>query len=655
MMRQNSRTHNSSHDRIKETSIDVARTGDIELKVSSAKLTSWHLGPRLARVARHFIPALLIALMVLGAPSASQASISVGVSVLIAPPPLVVYEQPVCPGPGFIWTPGYWAWGPDGYFWVPGTWVLAPYPGELWTPGYWAYDWDNDDYFWNEGYWGPEVGFYGGVVYGFGYTGFGYYGGYWSGRTYYYNTAVNNLNTTNITTVYNRPVNMSTTSTTSFNGGPGGITARPTSTQLTAANLRHDPPVSAQRQQLQAARTNRAQLASINNGAPPVAATPKPGAFSGSGVVRATHAGGPVNLATNRTAGNRGAARNANPRSGIQPMNPTRPNEAAPMQPAGRSTRPAIRIPQSNPGHATPQRSEPNIQRVPQSTERSQPAGRRMASPITSPAERPQSNPGRSASPRAEPRQQPVPHAAPQQRPAPHPKGEPHAAMQRMSSPHAGASRAVAQHRSRVPAHVTTRTVAQRRTTARPQGRTRTIAQHRTAPARGMRTVAQQRTAISPAGRMRTVAQHRMAPARGVTRTVAQHRTVTRPHGTLPAVAQRRTMAPVRSTTRAVAQQRTSVPAYNAKRAQAQERSMPRMQSAPRAVAQERSMSQRQSVPRAVAPERSMPRPQSAPPRAMMPQQARPQSAPPAAAQQRGAPQPRAGQRQNPHSPHGGR
>ena len=52
----------------------------------------------------------------------------VGASITIAPPDLPVYEQPVCPGDGYIWTPGYWAW--DGeYYWVPGTWVMAPKPG----------------------------------------------------------------------------------------------------------------------------------------------------------------------------------------------------------------------------------------------------------------------------------------------------------------------------------------------------------------------------------------------------------------------------------------------------------------------------------------------------------------------------------------------
>ena len=57
-----------------------------------------------------------------------------------APPVLPVYVQPPCPQPGWMWTPGYWAYGPDGYYWVPGTWVPAPYVGALWTPGYWGWN-----------------------------------------------------------------------------------------------------------------------------------------------------------------------------------------------------------------------------------------------------------------------------------------------------------------------------------------------------------------------------------------------------------------------------------------------------------------------------------------------------------------------------------
>ena len=41
------------------------------------------------------------------------------VSVSFGPPELPVHEQPLCPGDGYIWTPGYWAWDPDDddYYW----------------------------------------------------------------------------------------------------------------------------------------------------------------------------------------------------------------------------------------------------------------------------------------------------------------------------------------------------------------------------------------------------------------------------------------------------------------------------------------------------------------------------------------------------------
>ena len=95
------------------------------------------------------------------------------------PPPLPEYDQPPVPGDDYIWTPGYWAWSPDGYYWVPGAWVEAPYEGALWTPGYWGF-WNNR-YGFYRGYWGQYIGYYGGIDYGFGYVGFGYQGGYWGG------------------------------------------------------------------------------------------------------------------------------------------------------------------------------------------------------------------------------------------------------------------------------------------------------------------------------------------------------------------------------------------------------------------------------------------------------------------------------------------
>jgi len=108
----------------------------------------------------------ILAIVILAFSVASFAQIGVGVSVRVGPPALPIYAQPICPGPGYMWTPGYWGWNDGaGYYWVPGTWVVAPV-GMLWTPGYWG--WGGGLYAWHAGYWGPHVGFYGGINYGFG-------------------------------------------------------------------------------------------------------------------------------------------------------------------------------------------------------------------------------------------------------------------------------------------------------------------------------------------------------------------------------------------------------------------------------------------------------------------------------------------------------
>jgi hypothetical protein len=237
-----------------------------------------------------FFGVLLLAISaVLALPASAQ--IGIGVSVRIGPPPLPVYEQPLCPGPGYLWTPGYWAWDDDeGYYWVPGTWVEAPV-GQLWTPGYWG--WNDGVYVWNGGYWGPQIGFYGGINYGFGYGGNGFYGGEWRNGRFFYNTAVTRVNTTVITNVYvNRTVIVNNRSHVAFNGGNGGARARPTSRQEAYARESHTPPIAAQNQQREVASKNRALFASTNHGRPAIAASARPGEFSGKNVVAARAAGG---------------------------------------------------------------------------------------------------------------------------------------------------------------------------------------------------------------------------------------------------------------------------------------------------------------------------------------------------------------------------
>jgi hypothetical protein len=214
----------------------------------------------------------------------AHAQMVVDVRVDVPPPPLPIYEQPPIPEPGYIWTPGYWA--SDGYdfYWVPGTWVFAPQPGLLWTPGYWG--WVNGAYVFQEGYWAPQVGFYGGIDYGFGYTGAGYAGGYWNNGNFFYNTAVNNVTNVNITNVYVRNVVVNqTTNNVSYNGGVGGIVAQPTPAELAGARQTHIAATPAQRQHVQAASQDRSLFASANHGAPPIAATAKPGVLKGPGVV----------------------------------------------------------------------------------------------------------------------------------------------------------------------------------------------------------------------------------------------------------------------------------------------------------------------------------------------------------------------------------
>ena len=257
----------------------------------------------------------LAALLFAGLPLASS-SAYVGISVAIAPPAIPVYEQPLCPVDGYLWTPGYWDYANFGYYWVPGVWVAPPAVGLLWTPGYWGYR--GGHYLFNQGYWGPTVGFYGGINYGFGYVGTGYYGGAWSGGVFRYNTAVTRVNTTVIHNTYVNNKVANTGSRASFNG-PGGATAKPTAQEQAAAKAKHLPPTSAQRSRVAAAKKDPALQAANNHGKPnPTAINRQSGAQTAaaapvggknkdgkvkSGAAQATHGSQPVaNAAQTRKA-----------------------------------------------------------------------------------------------------------------------------------------------------------------------------------------------------------------------------------------------------------------------------------------------------------------------------------------------------------------
>ena len=165
-------------------------------------------------------------------PTEIDSAVDVDMRAADAPPPLLTEEQAPCTGDGYLWTPGYWAWG-GGYYWVPGAWVLPPRVGLLWTPGYWEYS--GAIFAFHRGYWGPHIGFYGGVNYGFGYPGVGFVGGRWVGNKV------------------------------SYNGGPGGIMATATAEERAAAAEPHIPPTAWQRQHLQQAAGNPALMARAND------------------------------------------------------------------------------------------------------------------------------------------------------------------------------------------------------------------------------------------------------------------------------------------------------------------------------------------------------------------------------------------------------
>ncbi len=338
---------------------------------------------RLSRSVRWLL--LALAVFVLAAPSYAGVFISVN----FAPPVMPVYEQPLCPAPDLMWTPGYWAYGPDGYYWVPGAWVPAPYEGALWTPGYWG--WSGGLFVWHEGYWGRHVGYYGGVNYGFGYMGIGFVGGEWRPGGFHYNTAIMHVDGRYVhNTFVNREIversYVSRDSRVAFNGGPGGIRHEAGPEERMAEHEQHMGYSPVQQQHMLAARNDHGAYVK-NNG------------------------GRPQNLAVARPLG---ATMHDAPGT-VRPVQPAAHggmNAPAPGYQGGAQSHP----PQAG------QISHPMAQ--PQAQPQQRPA------PQSYPSPQPQSRPSQPPQPQQHPAAQPQPHPAPAQHapaPAPHPAPAPKA------------------------------------------------------------------------------------------------------------------------------------------------------------------------------------------------------------------------------------
>lgn len=405
------------------------------------------------------LPALVLA------PAASaQVSVGVGVgsggfgaslSIGMAPPPLLTYEQPMVPGPGYVWTPGYWAWSPAGYFyWVAGAWVLPPALGLLWTPGWWG--WDNGLYNWYPGYWAPAVGFYGGINYGFGYFGVGYSGGYWLNRRFYYNTAVSRVNTVIIHNTYvdRTVIRHVKGDRISYNGGAGGVNARPSERDRAFEHQHRVGATQAQEVHRDRAERDPARRYDAGRG--------QPGAATGSSNIRPapTDVGGRRSgTAQTETQGPRGVppesrqtpaaggARFDSPRQGAGPETMTnrgngRPDGGQAMPDVRRGGRQQMQQPpasESRGGQPQPPRFESETRPQMQSP-RFQPEARpQMQSPRFESQRRPQVQPPRFESAPRPQVQQPGPQARPQPQTQPQqPRFEQRARPQSRQEPRGG-------------------------------------------------------------------------------------------------------------------------------------------------------------------------------------------------------------------------
>ena len=101
------------------------------------------------QVARVLTSAIVFTVMI--ATSSACAAPRGRVYVRVGPPAPVVERVVVAPGPGYVWTPGFYRWDGRAYAWVPGRYVLPPRARAVWVPGHWTRE--RHGWFWVEGHW----------------------------------------------------------------------------------------------------------------------------------------------------------------------------------------------------------------------------------------------------------------------------------------------------------------------------------------------------------------------------------------------------------------------------------------------------------------------------------------------------------------------
>jgi hypothetical protein len=81
---------------------------------------------------------LLVVLALAGTSLLAGTHVSIGIGIgapvySAPPPPVAAYAYPPCPGPAYVWVPGYWYPAGPRYRWRAGYWAVPPYRGSYWV------------------------------------------------------------------------------------------------------------------------------------------------------------------------------------------------------------------------------------------------------------------------------------------------------------------------------------------------------------------------------------------------------------------------------------------------------------------------------------------------------------------------------------------
>ena len=78
------------------------------------------------------VPSALLLMGVLALSGCDHSTFYAGVTVGPPPPPLGWGPVGMAPGPGWVWTDGWYSWGGSSWVWQSGRWARPPRAGMVW-------------------------------------------------------------------------------------------------------------------------------------------------------------------------------------------------------------------------------------------------------------------------------------------------------------------------------------------------------------------------------------------------------------------------------------------------------------------------------------------------------------------------------------------